>query len=148
MNLVSTANTSGSVDLQQNFSISDTCFSVYAKAIYDWSVIITVFKKKTESLWAYNNVWRWSLACCEIVSFVLHSNDFCIAICRFLICFKFRGSCDIGFDCIEPPDLSRKGSYTSWGGLLALRSKSWHFNIVGSARWPSSLTFRSRTVLE
>ena len=156
LNVVSTANTPASVDLQQNFSISDSCFSVYSKAIYDWSVTVTVFKKETESLWARNNVWRWSLACSGIVLFVLCSSDFRIALCWFLICFKFHGSFDIEFDCTGPPDSSSRRSYTSWGGLLAVKSVSWRFNIVGSVRWygrfclelPCSLTSRSCTVLE
>ena len=121
-----------------------------------WSITVTVFKKETESLWACNNVWRWLLACCEIVSFVLYSNDFHIALYQFLICFKFCGSCDVEFDCIELPDSSSSRLYTSWGGLLALKSVSWHFNIVESVWWygcfclelPCSLTSRSCTVLK
>ena len=35
LDVVSTANTPVSVDLQQNFSILDSCFSVDAKAICD-----------------------------------------------------------------------------------------------------------------
>ena len=35
LNVVATANTPASIDLQQNFSMSDSCFSVYVKAIYD-----------------------------------------------------------------------------------------------------------------
>ena len=157
MNVVSTTNTPASIDFQQNFSISDSCFFVCAKAIYDWLVTVTVFKKESESLLARNNVWRLSLACYEMVTFVLCSNDFCIALCRFLICFKFRGSCDKEFDCIEPTDSSSRRSYTSWRGLLGLKSVSWSFNIVGSVQsWygrfclelPCSLTSRSCTVLE
>ena len=91
LNVVSAANTPAYVDLQQNFMISDSCFFVYAKAIYHRLFTVTVFKKESELLWARNNKWRWSSASCEIMSFVLCSNDFRIVFCRFLICFKFCG---------------------------------------------------------
>ena len=88
LNVVSAANTPAYVDLQQNFLISDSCFFVYAKAVYHRLVTVTVFKKESELLWARNNEWNQPH---EIMSFVLCSNDFRIVFCRFLICFKFCG---------------------------------------------------------
>ena len=122
LNAISTANTLASVNLQQNFLISEGCSSEYAKAIYNCLVTVKIFKIKSKSLWTCNNLWRWLSACCKIVSFVLCGDKFHIALCQFLICFKSRGFCDIEVDCIRPPDSSKTRSYTSSRGLVALKS--------------------------